>query len=70
MSRIRYGQTWWGGEWLNALAHIDYSNRLPGGRNYTSKGAVKELASLTVSTGEKWITELSTRELKQLFAMN
>jgi uncharacterized Zn finger protein/superfamily II DNA or RNA helicase len=40
----RYGQTWWGGEWLNALSHIDYSNRLPRGRSYANKGAVKEIA--------------------------
>ncbi len=39
----KYGQTWWGSEWLNALSHIDYSNRLPRGRNYANKGAVKEL---------------------------
>ena len=39
----KYGQTWWGGQWLNALSHIDYSNRLPRGRNYANKGAVKEL---------------------------
>ncbi len=30
----------------------------------------KELAGLTVSTGEKWVSELSDRELKELFSMN
>ena len=39
----KYGQTWWGAKWLNALSHIDYSNRLPRGRNYANKGAVKDL---------------------------
>jgi uncharacterized Zn finger protein len=39
-----YGQTWWGGEWLKALSHIDYSNRLPRGRNYANKGAVRDIA--------------------------
>lgn len=43
MTRIKYGQTWWGREWLNALSQIDYSNRLPRGRNYANKGAVREL---------------------------
>ncbi len=38
-----YGQTWWGGEWLKALSHIDYSNRLPRGRNYANKGAVRDI---------------------------
>ncbi len=48
---MKYGQTWWGGEWLNALAHIDYSNRLPRGRNYANKGAVKDIhiAGKTIS---------------------
>ncbi len=40
---VKYGQTWWGNEWLNALAHIDYSNRLPRGRSYANKGAVKDI---------------------------
>ncbi len=40
---IKYGQTWWGAKWLNALSHIDYSNRLPRGRSYANKGAVKDL---------------------------
>ncbi len=38
---VKYGQTWWGAKWLNALSHIDYSNRLPRGRSYANKGAVK-----------------------------
>lgn len=39
----KYGKTWWGQQWLNALEKIDYSNRLPRGRNYASKGAVKSI---------------------------
>ena len=39
----KYGQTWWGAKWMNALSHIDYSNRLPRGRSYANKGAVKDL---------------------------
>ncbi|WP_010417827.1 DEAD/DEAH box helicase [Anaerophaga thermohalophila] len=39
----KYGQTWWGEEWLKALSHIDYSNRLPRGRAYANKGAVQEI---------------------------
>jgi len=37
---MKYGQTWWGNEWLHALSNIDYSNRLPRGRAYANKGAV------------------------------
>ncbi len=43
MRSTKYGQTWWGAKWLKALSHIDYSNRLPRGRNYANKGAVKDL---------------------------
>lgn len=39
----KYGNTWWGNKWLNALSHIDYSNRLPRGRSYANKGAVSDL---------------------------
>ncbi len=90
---------------MNALSHIDYSNRLPRGRSYANKGAVKnlrisgrkiianvkgtritpykvtvdipaftskekkELADLAVSTGEKWVGELSNRDLKAMFSI-
>ncbi|WP_291985069.1 DEAD/DEAH box helicase [Candidatus Accumulibacter sp. ACC007] len=48
VSRAAFGQTWWGEQWLDALTHIDYDNRLPRGRSYANKGAVK---NLTVSGG-------------------
>lgn len=43
MSRASYGKTWWGEQWLQALAHIDFDNRLPRGRSYANKGAVRDL---------------------------
>ncbi|MBI3146297.1 MAG: DEAD/DEAH box helicase [Pseudogulbenkiania sp.] len=43
MARQSFGSTWWGEQWLNALTHIDYDNRLPRGRSYANKGAVKDL---------------------------
>uniref|UniRef100_E6PN57 Helicase, SNF2 family protein n=1 Tax=mine drainage metagenome TaxID=410659 RepID=E6PN57_9ZZZZ len=43
MARPTYGLTWWGRQWLQALTHIDYDNRLPRGRTYANKGAVKHL---------------------------
>lgn len=43
MARQTYGQTWWGEQWLKALTHIDYDNRLPRGRTYANKGAVKSM---------------------------
>ncbi|WP_042875883.1 DEAD/DEAH box helicase [Cupriavidus necator] len=43
MARQSFGRTWWGEQWLNALTHIDYDNRLPRGRAYANKGAVKDL---------------------------
>ena len=38
-----FGKTWWGEQWLNALAHIDYSNRLPRGRSYARNDYVKTI---------------------------
>ncbi|MDR0687291.1 MAG: DEAD/DEAH box helicase [Prevotellaceae bacterium] len=38
-----FGKTWWGLQWLNSLANIDNSNRLPRGSAYAKKGAVKSL---------------------------
>jgi uncharacterized Zn finger protein len=44
MNRASYGKTWWGEQWLHALSHIDFDNRLPRGRSYANKGAVRDLA--------------------------
>ena len=41
--RQSYGNTWWGQQWLHALRYIDFSNRLPRGRTYANKGAVREI---------------------------
>jgi len=38
-----YGRTWWGTQWLQALAQIDHDNRLPRGRAYANRGAVLDL---------------------------
>jgi uncharacterized Zn finger protein/superfamily II DNA or RNA helicase len=48
VTRPSFGKTWWGEQWLAALTHIDYDNRLPRGRSYANKGAVSEL---TVKAG-------------------
>ena len=39
----KYGQTWWGEQWLQALHNIDFSNRLPRGRTYANKGYVSDI---------------------------
>ncbi|HMO37839.1 MAG TPA: SNF2-related protein [Saprospiraceae bacterium] len=39
----KYGNTWWGQQWLQALNRIDNTNRLPRGRSYANKGAVREV---------------------------
>ncbi len=41
--RMKFGQTWWGEQWLNALAKIDFSNRLPRGRAYAGNGSVSQI---------------------------
>lgn len=40
----QFGKTWWGKQWLNSLAHIDYDNRLPRGSAYARKGAVRQIS--------------------------
>jgi len=40
VAKVKYGQTWWGEQWLRALTNIDYDNRLPRGRAYAGNGAV------------------------------
>lgn len=37
-----FGKTWWGEQWLAALSHIDYSNRIPRGARYARNGSVRE----------------------------
>jgi uncharacterized Zn finger protein len=56
----KYGQTWWGGKWMNALSHIDYSNRLPRGRSYANKGMVEDLRI----SGRKIIAALRGTRIK------
>ncbi len=43
MVRTRYGSTWWGQQWLQALTQIDHDNRLPRGRSYAGNGSVQAL---------------------------
>jgi uncharacterized Zn finger protein len=43
VARKSYGNTWWGQQFLQALQQIDYGNRLPRGKTYANKGAVKEI---------------------------
>ena len=43
MSQPQYGRTWWGAQWLQALTQIDHDNRLPRGRSYANRGAVRDL---------------------------
>ena len=47
--RVKYGQTWWGEQWLNALTNIDFDNRLPRGRAYAGNGSVLE-TTINVNT--------------------
>ncbi len=44
MARNRFGQTWWGSQWLNALEEVDWDNRLPRGRRYANNGSVRSLS--------------------------
>jgi len=39
----KYGKTYWGQQFLNALENIDFSNRLPRGRSYAGNGSVRSI---------------------------
>jgi len=44
ITRKKFGRTWWGNAWLEAMARIDYdTNRLPRGRSYANGGRVQEI---------------------------
>jgi len=43
MAYSTFGNTWWGERWLDALHHIDYSNRLARGMRYARNGSVKKI---------------------------
>ena len=49
-TRTRFGLTWWGQRWIEALEALGavYANRLPRGRTYARKGTVQDL---TVDAG-------------------
>ena len=49
-ARTRFGLTWWGRRWIDALEALGavYANRLPRGRTYARKGTVQDL---TVGAG-------------------
>ncbi len=39
----KFGNTWWGRQWLQALTKIDFSNRIPRGATYARAGRVSKL---------------------------
>lgn len=41
--RIKYGNTWWGEQWISVLEGMDQSGRLARGRTYANGGAVQSI---------------------------
>jgi len=60
MARRAFGKTWWAKKWIEALEILgrDYSNRLPRGRTYARRGAVKDLV---ITPGEVMARVQGTR---------
>jgi uncharacterized Zn finger protein len=56
----RFGQTWWGEQWIRALNRLGhgYANRLPRGRSYARAGRVVNLA---MGSGEATAGVVGTR---------
>ena len=44
MARVKFGQTWWGNKWLDALSNIDQDNRLSRGRTYYRNGKIDSVS--------------------------
>lgn len=42
-TRSSFGNTWWGQAWLQSLADIDDTNRLPRGKSYARQGLVQNI---------------------------
>ena len=40
---MKYGITWWGNSWMNALKSVDFSNRIPRGKTYANSGKVYDI---------------------------
>ncbi|MDW7693076.1 DEAD/DEAH box helicase [Flammeovirgaceae bacterium SG7u.111] len=65
----KYGNTWWGQQWLKALQHIDFDNRLPRGRTYANKGAVLDIEIKQNKVSAK-VAGSSPRPYKQNIAIH
>ena len=40
---MKFGNTWWGENWLNALRGVDFTNRIPRGKSYANTGKVYDI---------------------------
>ena len=40
---MKFGSTWWGENWLNALRGVDFTNRIPRGKSYANTGRVYDI---------------------------
>jgi uncharacterized Zn finger protein len=69
----QFGSTWWGSAWVDALEHggSGYESRLPRGRTYARRGAVRELelapghlaARVVGRSGELYQVDIGVRQL-------
>jgi len=74
----RFGATWWGRSWIDALERsgtgTGYESRLPRGRTYARKGAVREIdlrpghiaARVVGSGGELYRVDIGVKQLAQV----
>ena len=40
---MKFGLSWWGENWLNALQGVDLTNRIPRGKSYANTGKVYDI---------------------------
>lgn len=53
MAIEKFGNTWWGQQWLLALDKIDHSNRIPRGMRYARNGSVLDIEFNKKGVGAK-----------------
>jgi hypothetical protein len=65
VARASDDNTGWGAQWLPALTHIDYDNRLPRGHAYANNGAVRDLQITDLAGKSTAIPSWRKRELAE-----
>ena len=56
---MKYGVTWWGNKWMNALKGVDFANRIPRGKTYANSNKVYDINFEETYVSAKVIAKLN-----------